>query len=101
MRIIKELLERMSPIHDMVAGKENKYMQVKLVGVQHVNFTNNSGETIHGTNIFCSFKDENVEGLRTEKFFLRPEIKLPDCKLNDTIEISFNMKGKVEMLYKA
>ena len=76
-------------------------MQVKLVGIQHVNFTNNNGETINGINIFCAFKDENVEGLRTEKFFLRPEIKLPDCKLNDTIEISFNMKGKVEMLYKA
>ena len=81
--------------------KEENYMQAKLVGVQHVNFTNNNGETINGTNIFCAFKDENVEGLRTEKFFLRPEIKLPECKLNDTIEISFNMKGKVEMVYKA
>lgn len=76
-------------------------MQVKLVGVQRVNFTNNAGEAIKGTNIFCAFKDENVEGLRTEKFFLKDEIKLPDCKINDTIEISFNMKGKVEMLYKA
>lgn len=75
-------------------------MQVKLVGVQPVNFTNNNGETINGTNIFCAFRDENVEGLRTEKFFLKDGIKLPDCKINDTIEISFNMKGKVEMLYK-
>lgn len=76
-------------------------MQVKLVGVQPVNFTNNNGETINGTNIFCAFRDENVEGLRTEKFFLKDGIKLPDCKINDTIEISFNMNGKVEMLYKA
>lgn len=75
-------------------------MQVKLVGVQHVNFTNNRGETINGTNIFCAFNDENVEGLRTEKFFLRPEIKSPDCKLNDALDISFNMKGKVEAIYK-
>ena len=67
-------------------------MQVKLVGVQPVNFINNNGETINGTNIFCAFRDENVDGLR---------IKLLDCKINDTIEISFNMKGKVEMLYKA
>ncbi|MCQ2522617.1 MAG: hypothetical protein MJ105_09610 [Lachnospiraceae bacterium] len=75
-------------------------MQVKLVGVQHVNFTNNAGETINGTNIFCAFKDENVEGLRTEKFFLRPEIKLPEFKLNDSLDISFSMKGKVEAIYK-
>lgn len=101
MRIIKELLERMSLIHDMVARKEDRYMQVKLVGVQYVNFTNNSGETINGTNILCAFKDENVEGLRTEKFFLKDGIKLPDCKINDTLEISFSLKGKVEMLYKA
>ena len=72
-------------------------MQVKLVGVQPVNFINNNGETINGTNIFCAFRDENVDGLRTEKFFIKDGIKL----LNDTIEISFNMKGKVEMLYKA
>lgn len=75
-------------------------MQVKLVGIQHVNFTNNSGETITGTNIFCAFKEENVEGLRTEKLFLRNGIELPDCKLNDTLEISFNRKGKVERVSK-
>ena len=76
-------------------------MRVKLVGVQYVNFTNNNGETINGTNIFCAFEDENVEGLRTEKFFIKPEIKLSDCKINDTIDISFNMKGKIEMIFKA
>ena len=76
-------------------------MQVKLVGVQPVNFINNNGETINGTNIFCAFRDENVDGLRNEKFFIKDGIKLLDCKINDTIEISFNMKGKVEMLYKA
>jgi len=75
-------------------------MQAKLVGVQHVNFTNNSGETITGTNIFCAFKDENVEGLRTDKFFLKEGIKLPDCKINDALEISFNMKGRVEAVSK-
>ena len=76
-------------------------MQVKLVGVQPVNFTNNNGETIIGTNIFCAFKDENIEGLRTEKFFLKDGITLPECKLNDTINLSFDRRGKVEMIYKA
>lgn len=76
-------------------------MQVKLVGVQPVNFTNKNGETINGTNIFCAFKDENVEGLRTEKFFLKEGLELPECKLNDSIIVSFNMKGKVENIYKA
>ena len=46
-------------------------MKAKLVGVQDIHFTNNSGEEISGTNIFCAFQDENVEGLRTEKFFIK------------------------------
>ncbi|WP_437629396.1 hypothetical protein [Clostridium paraputrificum] len=77
-------------------------MQVKLVGVQPVNFTNNSGEVIKGMNIFVGFKDENVEGLRTEKFFIKEGISLPkETKLNDTIDLSFNHKGKIEMINKA
>ena len=77
-------------------------MQVKIVGVQNVNFTNNSGEVIKGMNIFVGFKDENVEGLRTEKFFLKEGISLPkETKLNDTIDLSFNHKGRIEMINKA
>lgn len=75
-------------------------MQVKLLGLQRLSFISNAGDTINGTNLFCAFKDEKVEGLRTEKFFIKPEVKIPECKINDIIEISFNMKGKVEMLYK-
>lgn len=76
-------------------------MKAKLVGVQEIHFTNN-GEEINGTNIFCAFQDENVEGLRTEKFFLKNGITLPkEVKLNDTIDISFNNRGKVEMVFKS
>lgn len=77
-------------------------MQAKLLGLMDVNFTNNNGEQIHGKNIFVAFKEENVEGLRTEKFFLKEGISLPkEIKLNDVIEISFNHRGKIEMIYKA
>lgn len=77
-------------------------MKAKLVGVQGIHFTNNSGEEISGTKIYCAFQDENTEGLKTADFFLKDGINLPkDTKLNDTIDISFNMKGKVEMICKA
>lgn len=70
-------------------------MKAKLVGVQGIHFTNNSGEEVNGTKIYCAFQDENVEGLRTADFFLKDGITLPkDTKLNDAIDISFNMKGK-------
>lgn len=77
-------------------------MQAKLLGIQSISFINNKGESISGTNIFLTFPDENVEGLRTEKFFLKKEIKLPkDTKLNDILNLLFNHKGRIEMIYKA
>ncbi len=77
-------------------------MQVKLLGVMPVDFKSNNGEQISGTNIFVAFKDEAVEGLRTEKIFLKENISLPDnIKLNDNLDIAFNYKGKVEMITKA
>ena len=73
-------------------------MKAKLVGVQGIHFTNNSGEEVNGTKIYCAFYDDNVEGLRTADFFLKDGITLPkETKLNDTIDISFNMKGNINI----
>lgn len=77
-------------------------MQAKLVGVMSVNFTNPSGEKIRGTNLFAAFKDENVQGMRTEKFFVKDGIALPEqMKINDVLDISFNHKGRIESIKKA
>lgn len=74
-------------------------MQAKLLGVMKVNFTNNQNEAVQGTNLFVAFQDENVEGLRTEKFFLKDNIALPkNTKINDVIDIVFNFKGKIEKI---
>lgn len=77
-------------------------MQCRLLGVQGIKFTNDKGEEVNGMNIHVAFNDENVEGLKTEKFFLKSSISLPkDTKINDMLEISFNYKGKIEMIQKA
>ena len=76
-------------------------MQAKLLGFMGVDFTNKDGEQIVGMNIFAAFKDENVHGLRTEKFFLKEGISLPEqVKINDTLEISFKKKKKIESITK-
>lgn len=77
-------------------------MQVKLLGFMGVDFKNKqTGEQIVGMNIFVAFKDENVHGLKAEKFFLKDGIVLPEqVKVNDTLELSFNYKGKVESITK-
>jgi len=77
-------------------------MKVTLVGLQRVNFVNAKGQTVNGNNVFVAFKDENVEGLKTEKLFLKEGIELPkEVKINDVIDVSFNMHGKVMEIHKA
>ena len=75
-------------------------MNVQLVGLQPINFTSD-GKTISGTNLYCAFQDNNVEGLRTEKFYVSSDISIPDVKLNSTISIEFNFKGKILGIQKA
>lgn len=77
-------------------------MRMKLVGVSLVNFVNNAGETIKGQNIFVLYESESVTGFKADKIFLKDGIELPkDTKINDMLEISFDMRGKVEHLSKA
>ena len=73
-------------------------MQVKLLGVMDVNFTNNNGEIVSGRNIFCSF----VHGQRCEKFFLNNnKVLLPkETKINDTLNLIFDYKGRIENIEK-
>ena len=62
-------------------------------------FTNAQNQEIKGCNVFVAFQDENVEGLRCEKFFLKDNIALPkNTKINDVIDIVFNFKGKIEKI---
>lgn len=76
-------------------------MQAKLLGVMKVGFTNAQNEEVKGCNVFVAFQDENVDGLRTEKFFLKDNIALPkETKINDVIDIVFNFKGKIEAINK-
>lgn len=76
-------------------------MRAKVLGVQPIHFTNNSGEPINGTNLFIAFSDENCKGLKADKVFVREEITLPkDLKLNEDVELSFNYKGKLESIIK-
>ena len=77
-------------------------MIVELIGLQEIQFTDSSGKVIKGKTIYTAFPQENVQGLRTEKFYIKDEISIPkDIKLHEKVDLSFNMKGKVESICKA
>ncbi|MBR4981239.1 MAG: hypothetical protein IKY94_01605 [Lachnospiraceae bacterium] len=75
-------------------------MQIRLIGRQILDFQSGTG-SVKGTNLFGAYKDENVEGLRCDRFFVKDGIEIPECKINDTLNLSFNMRGKVESVSKA
>jgi len=76
-------------------------MFAKLLGIMELNFKNSNGEQVQGANIFVSYQDENVIGEKTDKFYVKKEIAIPEqIKIGDVLNISFNCKGKVEAITK-
>lgn len=77
-------------------------MHMKHLGNSKVDFVNERGERIKGRRLFLAYKDNNVEGLRTDTLFIQDDIVLPeDLKVNDVLDISFTNKAKVESITKA
>ena len=77
-------------------------MQVNLVGFRALDFKSDSGDQIKGTQLFVSFPDSETTGNMTERLFIRSETQLPqNLKPGDTLEVSFNMRGKVEAVAKS
>ena len=75
---------------------------MKLIGESSVNFVSGNGETIKGKNLYVLYQDENVNGLKADKLWVKDGISIPaDAKLNDMIDVTFNMKGRVESIKKA
>lgn len=74
-------------------------MKVQLLGIQSINFTNDSGDMVEGNNIYVAYADENVNGLKASKLFVNKNVELPkNIKQGSMLEISFNMKGKPEKI---
>ncbi len=76
-------------------------MEAIKMGEMPVNFNDNNGNLITGVNLFLAFKDPQVKGYRTEKFFVKSDIKVPEVKVNETLIVNFNFKGKIESIDKA
>lgn len=76
-------------------------MKAILVGYRDVNFTNHdTGEVIFGQSIFIEFEESGVSGLATTKIFLPADKRLsPAPSLPTSINIDFNMRGKVQSIH--
>ena len=76
-------------------------MLVNVIGIQRLDFDTNDGGHIEGTNLYCAFNDDNCEGMKTDRFFVKKEIDLPkQIQPGDKLNIFFNQKGRVEAVTK-
>lgn len=77
--------------------KEDNIMLMQVLGKQQLDFSTKDGQVIKGTNLFVAYKNENTEGLKADKIFVREGIVLPkDMTINSKVEISFDNRGKIE-----
>lgn len=71
-------------------------MRIRVLGIQPLSFTNDSGDTVNGTNLYYGYENPNITGLQTDKMFVREDITLPDdLKPNAVLNADFSPKGKL------
>jgi len=75
-------------------------MRAKVLGIQKLDFSDGSGNTVKGTKIYCAFSDENVDGKMTDNYFIRSDssIDTSEVTVNCDVEIYYNRKGKLSSL---
>ncbi|MCL2546289.1 MAG: hypothetical protein FWE06_03725 [Oscillospiraceae bacterium] len=77
-------------------------MQVQLQGIRALDFKSDNGENVKGTQLFVTYNDESVNGLMTDKIFVKQEVQIPQgIKQNDILNLMFNNKGKVIAISQA
>lgn len=91
-------LSRFLPLE--IESEVKTMQEFVVIGIQNINFKNNDGVSVIGTNLFLGFKDENAIGLKAQKFFLKEDFKLPDIKPNDKLRLTFDMKGRIIEIQK-
>lgn len=69
-----------------------------LIGYTRLDFQSGSGQQIKGYTLYISYPQDNVIGERTDKVFVREEIAIPKVKIGDTLNLSFDVRGKLESI---
>lgn len=71
-------------------------MQVLLLGHRLLDFTTSDGTAIKGCKLYYAFTEDGVNGRMCDSLFVRDDFPLPALKPGQTLDISFNRKGKAE-----
>ena len=76
-------------------------MEALVMGIQKIDFVDKQNNPIEGKRLYLAFSEESVQGYRTESFFVRNNIQIPeDIQPTDKIKVEFSYKGKVQAISK-
>lgn len=73
-------------------------MKAKLLGMRKLDFSSNDGTQVQGIQAYIAFPEEGVEGVMTDKLFLRDGFAFPACEPGATLEVTYNRKGRPECI---
>lgn len=77
-------------------------MPLTYLGHRPYSFTGDNGNQYEGTTLYAAHAEEGVYGLMAGKFSVKNEVAVPSgLKTGDTIEVTFNHKGKIVAIKKA
>lgn len=73
-------------------------MLAYLLGYKLLDFTNDRGEPVKGTQAFVAFQEDGVTGQRTEKLFFNESkgMVIPELTIGMTLDVAYNRRGKPE-----
>lgn len=67
----------------------------KLVGFRKLDFLDDKGTPVKGTQLFTTYPEDGVTGEMCGKTFIREGMELPPLSVGMVLDITFNRKGKV------
>ena len=76
-------------------------MIIKYIGSRMVSFKSEKGDLIDGTTLYYAHEAPGVDGLMTDKMFVRKDMQLPSLKAGDNLTADFDNHGKLISIKKA
>jgi len=94
-----EKVRRLRRNNVTVGGRENAIMNdtyETLVGFRELDFTDDKGNSVKGTQLHTTYSEDGVTGKACGKTFIRAgSMELPPLTVGMALDITYNRKGKV------
>lgn len=75
-------------------ARKEKVQMEKLHGYKKLDFSDDNGNPVKGTQLYTSYPEDGVTGEACGKLFIRDGIDIPPLTVGMMLDITYNRKGK-------